>query len=83
LNCRHHVILLREERVSEIRCPLNVVGEFCDHIRKRSQTLNACIPWLLGYGIRQGLILQAGVLPDPLLKLNEFDWVGGSNQRLA
>jgi hypothetical protein len=35
LNCCHHIILLSKKCVPEIRSPLNVLGEFCDHIWKR------------------------------------------------
>jgi hypothetical protein len=42
----HHIALLREKRVTEIRGPLNVVGEAFHHIGQSRHRLNARIPGL-------------------------------------
>jgi hypothetical protein len=83
LNCCHYIILLSEKCVPQIGGPLNVARKSFDHIGECGQSLNARVPRLLGNGISQSLILQAGVLPQPLLELDEFDRIGRGHQRLA
>jgi hypothetical protein len=56
LDCSHHISLLRQECVSQIRRPLNVLCERFHDIREWSQTLNARVPRLLGHGIGERLI---------------------------
>jgi hypothetical protein len=82
LDCGHHISLLRQKSVAEIRRPLNVFCQLFDDIRKRSQSLNARIPRLLRYGISERLVFKARVFFHPLLELDDFDRVGGSSQRL-
>jgi hypothetical protein len=83
LDCEHHIRLLRQKGVPEIRRPLNVTREHFHDIREWGQTLNARVPWLFGHGVSERLILQTRILSHPLLELHEFDWVSGSNQGLA
>src|SRR5262249_11753949 len=47
LNCVHHVRLLPQECVPQIRCPLDVAGHACHHVRKHHQSLNTWVPRLL------------------------------------
>jgi hypothetical protein len=47
LNRIHHVFLLREERVAQIRGPLNVVRQTFHHVRQRRHRLNTRVPRLL------------------------------------
>jgi hypothetical protein len=82
LDCRHHISLLRQESVSEIRRPLNVFCQLFHDIRERSQSLNARIPRLLRYGISERLVFKARIFFHPLLELDDFDRVCGSSQRL-
>ena len=58
----HHGAFLSEERVAEIRGPLNVVREALHHIGQAGHRLDARIPGLLGHGIRQLLVFQVRVL---------------------
>ena len=83
LDRRHHISLLRQESIAEIRRPLNVFCQLFHDIRKRSQALNARIPRLLGHGVSERLVFKACVFFHPLLQLDEFDRVCGSDQSLA
>jgi hypothetical protein len=83
LDSVHHIALLREKSVTEVGGPLNVIGEAFHHIRKRRHRLNAWIPGLLRDGSDERLILQARVFLQPLLKLDDFQRISGSYQRLA
>jgi len=57
LNCVHHVGLLGQERVAEIRRPLDIAGQPLNYIRKRCHCLDARIPRLFCYRIGQRLVL--------------------------
>jgi hypothetical protein len=57
LNRVHHIGLLRQERIPQIRRPLNIVGHACDHIWISYQSLDTWIPRLLCHGICQRLAL--------------------------
>jgi hypothetical protein len=83
LDRSHHVSLLRQKRVSQIGCPLNVAGHACHHVRKHDQPLDTWVPWLLGHSVRERFALQILIVVHPLLKLNDFQWVGRSGERLS
>jgi hypothetical protein len=63
----HHILLLRQDRISHVCHPLNILGHPLHHVWKRRHRLNAWVPGLLGHGVRKCLILQIGVLRHPLL----------------
>jgi hypothetical protein len=75
--------LLREECVSQVRRPLDISSHPLHHIWKRYQCLDARVPRLLGHCVRQGLVLQVLVIREPLFKLDHFQRVSGSGQRLG
>src|SRR5437764_585250 len=62
LNGIHDVALLREECVAQIGGPLNVVRQPLYYVRQSGQSLDAWIPSLLCYRIRQSFVLQTLVL---------------------
>jgi hypothetical protein len=82
LNCVHHVRLLREECVSQVGRPLNIASHPLNDVREGYQRLHTRIPRLLGHSVRQRLVLQVFVIRVPLLKLDYFQRVRGSGQRL-
>ena len=83
LNRIHHVALLRQESISQVRGPLDVVRQLFHQIGKHRHGLYARIPVLLHRGICQRLVLETFVLRQPLLELNDFERIGGGHQRLA
>jgi hypothetical protein len=74
--------LLRQECVSQIRCPLDIAGHTLHHVWKLDQSLNAWVPRLLCNGVRQLFAFQILVPIHPLLQLDDFEWISGSSQRL-
>src|SRR6201981_3563268 len=50
----HHIALLREEGIPEIRGPLNIIGQSVDNIWQGSHRLDAGVPRLLGDRIGEG-----------------------------
>ena len=79
----HHIVLLREERVSQVGRPLDVLGQQLDDIRQGRQSLDAGVPILLLHGVGQRLVFEVLVLGQPLLQLNDLQWIGGGHQHLA
>jgi hypothetical protein len=61
---------------------LNIAGHALHHIRKLYQALNAWIPRLLCHSFGQRFALQTLIVGHPLLKLNHFQWVSRSGERL-
>jgi hypothetical protein len=53
LNSIHHIRLLREECVAQLRRPFDVLGQLLDHVRKSGQSLDARIPVLLFHRVRK------------------------------
>jgi hypothetical protein len=78
----HHIALLRQERIAHIGSPANVVGEALYHIGQSGQCLNTWIPWLFCHSIGERLVFEPWVLRQPLLELNDFEWIRGSGQHL-
>jgi hypothetical protein len=78
----HHAALLRQERISEVRCPRNVVGQALHHFGQRGQCLDAGIPGLLGDRVSECLVFQARVLGEPLLKLDDLERIAGCRENL-
>jgi hypothetical protein len=68
--------LLGEEGVAEVGRPLDVVGQPLDHVREHGHRLDARVPVHLLHCVRQRLALQIRVLREPLLELDELEWVG-------
>jgi hypothetical protein len=83
LDCVHHVSLLRQECVSQVRRPLDIARHPLHHVWKLYQSLHAWIPRLLGHRVRQRFAFQILVLIHPLLKLDDLKWISGSSQRLS
>jgi hypothetical protein len=83
LNRVHYVGLLGEKGVPQLRRPLDVAGHALQRFRIRGHRLNARLPWLFSDGIHQRLVLQIFVSFQPLLKLNDFEWISGRSERLG
>jgi hypothetical protein len=83
LHGAHHVRLLGQERVTQVRCPTDVLIQARQNIGKRDQGLDTGIPVLLPGGVHQGLTLQIAVLLQPLLRFHDFDGIRRSHQDLA
>jgi hypothetical protein len=83
LNRSHHIGLLRQKRIAEIRCPLNIVSQALDQVGQSSQSLDAWIPRLLGNRIRKGFIFQPRILRKPLLELNNLKRIRGGGKGLG
>jgi hypothetical protein len=83
LNGSHHVTFLDEECVTQIRGPLNVIGEAFYDFRDCGQALNAWVPGLFRDRIRKRLVLQVFVLCQPLLELHDFQRIGRSSENLG
>ena len=79
----HHLALLREESVAELRGPLDVVGEPFDDFGERGHRLDAGIPRLLRDRVGQCLVLEFRVLCQPLLQLDDLERVGGGDEGLG
>jgi hypothetical protein len=62
---------------------LDISSHPLHHIWKRCHRLDTWIPWLLGHCVRESLVLQVLIIRHPLLKLNDFQGVSGSGQRLG
>jgi len=83
LNGVHHLGLLGEKGVAQLGGPFDVVEELLHDIGKRSQALNARVPVLLLDGFRQLLVFQLLVLRQPLVKLDDFERIGGCREHLG
>ena len=78
----HHIAFLRQERVTQIRSPLDVVGEPLHDVGQSRQSLHAWIPRLLRDGVGKRFILQSRIFRQPLLQLDDFEGIGGCSQDL-
>jgi hypothetical protein len=74
----HDVTLLREEGVTEVCGPLNVVSQELHHVGQSGHGLNTWVPRLLAYGVDESLVLYVFIFCQPLMKLNDFQWICGS-----
>jgi hypothetical protein len=83
LHGTHHVRLLGQERVAQVRGPADVLIQARQYIGKRNQCLDARIPVLLPGRVHQLLTFQVAVLLQPLLHFHHFDGIRGSDQDLA
>ena len=79
----HHIGFLREESVSQLRGPSDIIAQLLDHVGHYHHGLDAGVPRLFFRCIGQRLALQVLILSHPLLELNDLERVGGSDQRLA
>jgi hypothetical protein len=82
LDCVHHIRLLRQESVSQVCHPLNIASHPLHHVWILHESLNTWVPRLLCHSVRQGFALQILIVVHPLLKLNYFQWIGRSGERL-
>jgi hypothetical protein len=83
LDCIHHIVLLRQKRVAEISCPLDIVCQALDQVGQSSHGLDAWVPRLLGHCISKGFIFQARILRKPLLELNNLKRIRGGGKGLG
>ena len=79
----HHIGFLREESVSQLRGPSDIIAQLLDHVGHYHHGLDAGVPRLFFRCIGQRLALQVLILSHPLLELNDLERVGGSDQGLA
>ena len=79
---RHHVRLLREERVAELLRPVELLAHHREHLRERRQRFHGRIPGFLLQRILERLVLEAGVDLDPALGLDDLQRIGGRHQNL-
>jgi hypothetical protein len=79
----HHSALLSQERIPQIRGPLNVVSQSLYDIRQDCHGLDAGIPRLLLDSIGKRFVFQPRVFRQPLLKLDQFERIGGRRQGLC
>ena len=79
----HDVALLLQERVAEFGGPLDVVAKTLDDVGQRGHRLDAWIPRLFRDLVSQRLVLQARILREPLLELDDLERVGGRDEDLA
>jgi hypothetical protein len=75
--------LLRQESIAQVRRPLNLIGQPFSHIGQRSKCLDARVPVLFFRRIHQRLAFEVFVLSQPLLKLDDFEWIRGGSQDLS
>jgi hypothetical protein len=73
----HHVLLLREEGIAEIRGPLNIVRQALNDIGQRRHRLNARLPRLLLDCFSELLLVfcETRISFQPLLQLNDLQRV--------
>jgi hypothetical protein len=83
LNRSHHIGLLRQKRVAEISCPLDIVSQALDQVGQSGQGLDAWVPCLLGHSISKGFIFQPRIFRKPLLKLNNLKRIRGGGKGLG
>ena len=79
----HHVLLLGEERVAEIRRPGQLLVHHGEHLGKSRQGLHAGVPILLLHGVLEFVPLEPGVVLDPARRLDDLDGVGRRHQDLG
>ncbi len=83
LHRAHHIGLLGQEGVPQVRGPADIVAQQLQRIRKRDQRLNTGIPVLLFGGIHQLRALKIAVLLNPLLRLDDLQRIRARGQYLA
>jgi hypothetical protein len=83
LNCIHHIGLLCQKRIAEIRCPLDIVSQALDQVGQSSQRLDAWVPRLLGHCISKGFVFHPRILRKPLLELNNLKRIRGGGKGLG
>jgi hypothetical protein len=83
LNCIHHIRLLCQECVSQIRRPLDIARHALYYVWKLYQSLDAWVPRLFCHRVRQPFAFQILVPIHPLLQLDDLEWISRSSQRLC
>ena len=76
----HHIGLLGDECVPQVCGPLNVESHSLKSFRNYCERLDARIPGLLCHRIGKCFVLQIGVVGHPLLKLDDFQGIGGRRE---
>jgi hypothetical protein len=79
----HDTVLLRQDSIPEIRCPLDVLAQALQNVGHHYQRLDACVPRLFRSRVGQCLAGQCRVLPKPSLCLHDLKRVGGCDEHLA
>jgi hypothetical protein len=82
LHCIHHLGLLRQKCVSQIRHPLDIASHPLYHVWILYQRQDARVPRLLCHGVRERFALQILIVIHPLLKLHHFQGISRSSQSL-
>jgi len=75
--------LLRQECVSQIRRPLDIAGHTLYDVWKLHHCLYTWVPRLLCHCVRQRFAFQILIPIHPLLKLDNFERIRGSGERLS
>jgi len=83
LHGTHHVGLLREKSVAEVRSPTYVLIQPRQDVGKGNQSLNTGIPILLLRLVHQILPLEVAMLLQPLLRFHYLNGVCTGSQNLA
>jgi len=79
----HYVRLLPQKRIPQVGGPPDIAIQQRHHIRKRHQRLHARVPILLPRRLHQFPVTQVSILLQPLLRLNDLQWVSARHQYLA
>jgi len=82
LNRVHHICLLVDEGVAQLRGPLDISSHALHDIGKRCQRLDTRIPVLLLHRGEKRVAPQILVPLHPLLQLDKVQWIGRSDQDL-
>src|ERR1019366_3402423 len=83
LNRIHDARLIRQECVSKIGGPRNVLVHALEYAGEGNERLNARVPALFLSGTGQVLSFEFRVLLRPLIRLNDFKGIGGRHEDLA
>jgi hypothetical protein len=79
----HDAVLLRQDGISEIRCPAKVLAQTLQNIRNHYERLDARVPRLFRSRVGQCLTSERGVLLKPPLRLHDLQRVRGCDEHLA
>ena len=80
-----HVALLRQECVTQLLCPVELIAHHLQHGREGYQRLHACVPVLPIERLEQCIALQVHVawLRKPAVRHHHFQRIGRGNQDLG
>ena len=77
-----YIVLLREERVAEVLCPVELVVHHRQRLWNRRERLDARIPLLLLHRVLERLTGDLGVLARPARRLDHLQRIGRRHQDL-